>query len=475
LADFLRIEGVGKSFGGVKALDDVSVEFHAGQIHAVLGENGAGKSTLMSVIAGFVRPDSGSVFLNLESVPLGNPAACQEVGIQMIHQHFTLVPAFTVQESFALSGLGRLATGLNIDELSSSALSKAKELGWKIDPRARISSLSVGSQQRVEILKALSKRAKVLIFDEPTAVLSPTQVEELFVVMRKLSSEGSMIILIAHKLSEVLAVADHVTVLRRGKLVASAPRSQVTENQLATWMVGELPPPRSQRTDAVRDVCIKISNLAVLGDRGETAVDGISLEVSRGEILGVGGVDGNGQQELAECLTGIRTPKSGQVDFLGARIGYIPQDRQVDGLAMDMSIADNLLAAGIPKRLKWGPFLNSKAIRTWAQNLIDRFDIRAEGTQSRVGSLSGGNQQKVVVARALVDQPDLLVVSNPTRGLDIRATEYVHSQIEAASRSGAAVILFSTDLDELAALSTRALFMSRGKLSSTFSGALTEA
>jgi simple sugar transport system ATP-binding protein len=468
----LLVQNVSKRFGTITALSNVSARFLSGQIHAVLGENGAGKSTLMSVISGFMNPDEGEVLLDGKPIPLGKAYECKHLGIEMIHQHFTLVPEFTVAENLALARLDRLGKTADAQSLAKPALNAGIALGWELDPNARTGRLPVGVQQRIEILKAISGNASVLIFDEPTAVLSPDEVEELFRVLRRLKNEGKIVVLIAHKLSEVLGIADQVTVLRLGKVVATADRSDVDADKLAYWMVGEMP----QRAP-VRDIGklkdgVTASRLSVLGDRKEVAVNDVSFVVSQGEIFGVGGVDGNGQVELAECLAQVRKPISGSLVWQGLpfdsetpRLGYVPQDRQSDGLALRMSIQDNMLVSGLRRsELFRGPFFNIKAVGEWARGLIARFSIKAGSPKDLAGSLSGGNQQKVVVSRILDNHPSLLIVVNPTRGLDIKATQYVHDTILAARDAGAAVVLFSADLDELYALSDRTMFLSRGKL-----------
>jgi len=467
----LHVENIVKRFGTLTALENVSASFRPGEIHAVLGENGAGKSTLMGILSGFVVPDSGTVMLNGNPVPVGRPFDCKRLGIEMIHQHFTLVSEFTIAENFALSRLPGLMSSSEVSARAEPSLAAATRLGWELEPGRRVSSLSVGAQQRIEILKALGGDAQVIIFDEPTAVLSPDEVEDLFRVLRQLKTDGHVVILIAHKLSEVLSIADHVTVLRRGKWIASAPIAEVDERKLAEWMVGELPPPLPERKGTKLVPGLVGQDLTVLGDRGEAAIKNCSFEIKRGEILGIGGVDGNGQLELAEALVAVR-PVAGALSFAGKqvnaeemRISYVPQDRQHDGLAMGMTIEENLLITGHRKpMLRKGPFLNFRALHQWANELVKRFSVKANSPADRVAGLSGGNQQKVVVSRALDEQPDLLVVVNPTRGLDIRATEYVHSKIQEARDAGAAVALFSTDLDEIYTLADRVMFLSRGEL-----------
>ena len=468
----LVVQAVSKSFGTLKALDSVSMTFDSGEIHAVLGENGAGKSTLMGVLSGFVTPDVGAVKLDGQDIPLGRAYECKRLGIEMIHQHFTLVPEFTVSENLALAKLDGLFQSVNTTKTAQPALEVGKSLGWELNGNSRTGTLSVGLQQRIEILKAISGTANVLIFDEPTAVLAPDEVDELFRVLRRLKEEGKIVVLIAHKLSEVLAVADRVSVLRLGKLVASAKRDEVSADQLAYWMVGDLPERSEHRELGVLKPGLSAESISILGDRGETAIDGISFTVSQGEILGLGGVDGNGQVELAEGLAQVRKINRGSLQWKGQpfdqsppQIGYVPQDRQSDGLALSMSIQDNILVSGLKRpSLFWGPFIKIKAVNQWARELIKRFSIKVESPNDLVGSLSGGNQQKVVVSRILDNHPDLLIVVNPSRGLDIKATQFVHERILEARDAGAAVVLFSTDLDELYALSDRTMFLSRGHL-----------
>lgn len=467
----LRAEHVTKRFGTLTALSDVSITFQPGEIHAVLGENGAGKSTFMNILSGFLPPDEGEVLLDEKHLPVGRPHLCRGLGIEMVHQHFMLVPAFTVAENLALAKLEKLGRPLNLSEITEPALEMARDLGWEIDPKARISGLPVGVQQRIEILKSLQNEAKVLILDEPTAVLSPDEVIDLFRVLRKLKESGRAIVLIAHKLAEVMSIADRVTVLRRGLYVASARIEETNPTQLAEWMVGEMAAAPA-RSPGSRDSGLEVSGLTVKGDRGETAINEVALEIQKGEILGIGGVDGNGQVELAETLVLVRRPESGRLlwqriplDAAAIRVSYIPQDRQEDGLALAMSITDNLLIEGHRRDdLHRGPALIPKSIRNWAEDLIRRFSIKVDTPRLPVSSLSGGNQQKVVVSRNLDVLPDLLVAVNPTRGLDVKATQYVHEQILTAKASGSAVALLSTDHDELAALADRTVYLSRGRI-----------
>lgn len=467
IAPLLSVENISKRYGAVLALDRISADFFPGEIHAVLGENGAGKSTLMAVLAGFVRPDSGSVTLARSEVtfPFDQPFAVKKLGIEMVHQHFMLVPEFTVAENLALYRTEKLVSRAEIDAKAAVALEVGRSLGWDIDAHARTGDLPVGIQQRVEILKALSGDAPILILDEPTAVLSPDEVEDLFRVLRKLKSQGKTILLIAHKLREVMAIADRATVLRRGKFIASAVLSDVTSQQLAEWMVGELPVPGDREARTPGETVVEARDVSAKGERGELAVDGVSVTLRRGEIVGFGGVDGNGQVELAEVLAGVR-PSQGEIQMANAReVAYIPQDRQTDGLALPLSIFDNLLITGHTRReFQIGPLLRMSALRIWASDLVKRYQIKIGSIHDPVRSLSGGNQQKVVVSRNLFTQNDLIVAVNPTRGLDLKATAFVHSALRDAAANGAAVALFSTDLDELAELADATWFMSRGKL-----------
>lgn len=468
----MAAERIGKNFGSLVALDDVSIEFAPGRIHAVLGENGAGKTTLMNILAGFLPPDRGRIRLEGQPVTLPSHRAAREKGIAMVHQHFMLVPQFSVEENLALSRLTDLRGRLSVAELTEPAWRLAQELGWDVPRRATTGQLPVGVQQRIEILKVLSGEARVLIFDEPTAVLSPDEVADLFRVLRRLRDAGKAILLIAHKLSEVMQVADVVSVLRRGRLVATAPITEVEPARLAAWMLGEevsldVAPNGAPDRGAL---VLEAEGLLVRGDRDEEAVRGATFAVHRGEILGLGGVDGNGQVELAEALLGIRPLAGGRLrthpdEGRPFRIAYIPQDRQHDGLALSLSVAENFLIEGHRRPdLGWGPFLRGRKARVWAESLVRRFGIKVESVSDRVDSLSGGNQQKVVVSRALDSNPDLIVAVNPTRGLDFAASADVHRRLREAAAAGAGVVLFSTDSDELAALAHRTLYLDRGVL-----------
>lgn len=466
------VKNLSKRYGNVLALDNVSTTFFPGEVHAVLGENGAGKSTLMNVLGGFAVPSGGSVSLFGHEIPYGDPQRLRKLGIELIHQHFMLVPAFTVIENLELSGLGRLGTVLHPFEIAAKATEIIQRLGWELDLGKVVSTLSVGEQQRVEILKALLTDAKVYIFDEPTAVLGPDEVSELFDLLRRLKGEGKTVLLIAHKLSEVLSVADRFTVLRKGVKTGEVDRAAATESQLVSWMVGDFTALSTKEAVVSQGVGLAVSDLTVNGDRGEVAVRNVSFEVPKGEIFGIGGVDGNGQVELAECLAAVRKAASGRVSWAGnpvdlknLEIGYIPQDRQSDGLALDMSVSDNMLVTGYRKReLRAGVLLKLGLVRAWALGLVKRFDVKTDGVNLPVRSLSGGNQQKVIVGRILDSSPELLIAVNPTRGLDVKAAASVHGQIRAARDAGSSVVLISADLDELSVMADRVGFLSKGEL-----------
>jgi simple sugar transport system ATP-binding protein len=513
-AERLEMRGITRRFGDLVALNDVTFTARAGEIHALLGENGAGKSTLMQILAGLYRIQEGEIRLDGRPVRIDSPRDAAAHGIAMVHQHFTLVEPFTVAENLALAADARRpapgAKRRSFDprQAAAPAFAMAERLGWSLAPDARVGSLPVGVQQRVEILKALQGEARLLIFDEPTAVLAPGEVEELFRLLRRLRGEGRTLIFISHKLNEVTALCDRVTVLRRGHRIATLPVSETDARGLAVLMVGEeasgrppSPPtgyPRAEpgtRPSGARGGCggggvsappiiggpggpaaggLTLNDLTVAGP-GRPAVDHLSVSVARGEILGLAGVDGNGQVELAEALWGIRPVAAGSISLDGEaltpsasmrrRMGWIPQDRHRTGLVLGMSVRENLiLAAHAWPSYRRGPFLRLGALRGLADRLVREFDIRVADPRQPAASLSGGNQQKIVIARALFHEPDLLIAVNPTRGLDIGATGYVHAQLRRARARGAAILLISTELDEVLALSDRVGVLYEGRL-----------
>ena len=500
-APLLAMQGIEKRYGATIALNGVDFEARGGQIHALLGENGAGKSTLMQILAGLTRPDAGQIRLNGNAAAIDSPKEARRQSIAMVHQHFTLVPAFTIAENLALDQPVSHFGKYEAKTAAQPALSRAESLGWKFDPNSRAADLSVGTQQRIEIVKALATDANLLIFDEPTAVLSPPEINELFRVLQALKGEGKAVILIAHKLAEILAVADVVTVLRRGARAAHLPVADTDAPQLAALMMGEAAGigvrvsgvENSAEADGVKTIQnpkSKIQNaptpdtrhpipaflaeqIDIRGDRGDKAIAGLSLSVGAGEIFGIGGVDGNGQAELAEALAGLRLISSGKMTWNGGgfrpgiapNTGYIPQDRRRAGLAVTMTIEENLLLeASRQAKYRAGPFLKRRELRTLAADLIQQFDIRTPSALLPASALSGGNQQKIVAARALHSNPEWIVAMNPTRGLDIGAIRFVHAQLRKARERGAAIVLISTDLDEIFALSDRAGILSQGSL-----------
>lgn len=460
----VEFRSVTKSFGGVRALDGVTFTVERGEVHAVLGENGAGKSTLMHTLAGSVRPDSGDVLLDGQSLPLGDAARCRSMGVQCVYQHFMLVPAFTVAENLALSRLGPLARPFASDGPVAEAKATAERLGWKLDFDAQASSLSVGEQQRVEIVRALAGGGSVLILDEPTAVLTPDEADDLLRLVRRLAEEGMAVLLVTHKLAETFQVADRATVLRGGNLVATFETARTSLEDVARAMVGGDVPEVRLAAAATGEAVLRAVGLQVRSDRGHLAVKGVDFEVAAGEVLGVGGVDGNGQLELAEAVAGIRPPAGGLLERGAGHVAYVPQDRSTDGIVASMTVAENMLL-GQPAGdwTRWG-FLRTGHLRRWSQALAERFDVRPPQAEARAGSLSGGNQQKVVLARNLHRAPRLLVAANPTRGLDIRATASVHGAIGRAAAEGAAVLLISTDLDELRDVAHRTVFLESGRI-----------
>jgi simple sugar transport system ATP-binding protein len=476
----LEMKGITKRFPGVLANDEVDFTLENGEIHALLGENGAGKSTLMKILYGLYQADSGTICVNGQEVQIREPNDALRLGIGMVHQHFMLVQRFTVAESLVLGAEPR-RRGIFLD--MDTAVAKVKEVseqyGLAIDPTARIMDISVGMQQRVEILKALLRGADILVLDEPTAVLTPQEVSELFVIMRNLKARGKSIIFITHKLKEVMAISEHVTVIRRGKVVGALDTVATSVDELATLMVGrdvELVVEKGP-ADPGDDV-LAVEDLQVLDARRLPAVRGVSLSVRSGEIVGIAGVDGNGQSELVEAITGMRRSIAGKVTLAGrdvtnreprklfeSGVVHIPADRQRHGLVLDFTVAENMVLQtyyrppfSTKSRLNW------EAIRREARRLIEQFDIRTPGEDVSASSLSGGNQQKVIVARELSRHPELVVAAQPTRGLDVGAIEFVHQKLVEARDAGKAVLLVSLELDEILALSDRIAVMYEGEI-----------
>jgi simple sugar transport system ATP-binding protein len=476
--------GIGKTYpGGVMANDAVDLVVQPGEVHAVVGENGAGKSTLMKILFGIEQPNAGTLLLEGKPVQFANPREAIDAGIGMVFQHFSLVPSFSVYENVVLGSEPK--AGIRFDR--RKAIAEVKALSEKfrlhVDPLPPVGRLPVGQQQRVEILKALYRNARVLILDEPTAVLAPQEVAELFVAIRSLVEQGRTVIFIAHKLPEVLEISDTITVMRQGKTVGQVATKAVTEKSLAAMMVGREVALRVDRkpTDQSRLVA-SVESLRITNARGTDVIADLDLRVHSGEIVGLVGVEGNGQAELLEAVAGLRHVAGGVVTIAnenvtglsvlerrGRGLASIPEDRLAEGLATGASVAENLVATRLDDRryVRRG-LLDLKAIRANAQKLIDRFSIRVGGPNAAVTTLSGGNMQKVVVARELAEQPQLLLVSQPTRGVDLGATQFIWRTIAETRDAGAAILLSSADLSELLALSDRLVVFYRGRLVAAF-------
>jgi general nucleoside transport system ATP-binding protein len=486
----LELRGITKRFPGVLANDHVDLDLARGEVHALLGENGAGKSTLMNILYGLYHPDEGEIFIKGKRVTIDSPKAAIEHGIGMVHQHFMLIPVMTVAENIVLATEPRRGgVFLDYDAAIQRVRDLAGSFNFAIDADAKVQDITVGQQQRVEILKALYRGAEILILDEPTAVLTPQEADELFGILKTLQREGMSIIFISHKLREVLEIADRVTVLRRGKKVDTVPREGATKDTLARLMVGrevllrvEKPPAQAGET------LMTVEGLRVVDDRGLEAVRGVSFDVHAGEIVGIAGVDGNGQTELIDALTGLRMPAEGRIvvggeDLTNANastrldsgMGHIPEDRQRRGLILEFSLAENLALHDFDKkpfsRFGW---LRPGRLVSSARGLLKEFDVRGGTPQTSAGSLSGGNQQKVVVAREVSRDPRVLIAAQPTRGLDVGAIEFVHRRLVEERDEGRAVVLISLEIDEILSLSDRILVMYEGEFVEEYAPDVTE-
>jgi ABC-type uncharacterized transport system ATPase subunit len=474
-----EMRGIVKRFPGVLANDHVNFACQIGEVHALLGENGAGKSTLMNVLAGLYRPEAGEIFIGEQKVVFHSPQEAIGHGIGMVHQHFMLVPSNTVAENMVL-GLNRPRFLLNLSNIEDEVTALGEQYNMSVNPRAKIWELSVGEQQRVEVLKMLFRGAKVLILDEPTAVLTPQEVEVLFHTLRDMTKRGHSIVFISHKLDEVVAIADRVTVLRRGKVTAAdVPAEGTTKTQLAKLMVGREVLFQVDKKKAQPGIIVlQVDNLIADNDRGLPALRDVSLQVRAGEIVGVAGVAGNGQRELAEALTGLRVAKSGKMRLgdilldnhtqwlnLGRQLAHIPEDRAAFGSIPDLSVAENLILKCFSRPpIAAGWSINAKAVHQNAVRLVDVYQITTPSVDTPVRMLSGGNLQKVILARETSERPQLMVAVHPTRGLDIGATEAVHKLLVEQRDAGTAILLISEDLDELLSLSDRLIVMYEGQI-----------
>ena len=474
----LELRGITKRFGSLTANDAIDLAVGDGEIHAILGENGAGKSTLMNVVYGLLQPDEGSISVDGREIKINSPLDALAAGIGMVHQHFMLIPVFTVAENIVLGHEKTKRFGiLDLESARKEILRVSAEYNFEIDPDALVENLPVGLQQRVEIIRALIYDAKVLILDEPTAVLTPQETDELLRNMKKLKARGTSIVFITHKLREVKEAADKITIIRRGKVVGTASPS-ASQEELASLMVGR---PVSLDVDKnaakLGGVTLAVSNLTISDHTGRSLVKNVSFEVRAGEVLAVAGVQGNGQSELAEAIVGLQEHVTGKIelegtditkasvrDALHAGIAFVPESREEDGLISSFSIEENLILDlhDLPPYAK-GPVISQSVVSTQAEKLVKEFDIRAQSAKDPASSLSGGNKQKVVLARELSRPVKLVVASQPTRGLDVGSIEFVHERIIAERDAGRAVLLFSTELDEVSSLADRIAVMYRGE------------
>jgi general nucleoside transport system ATP-binding protein len=485
----LELRGITKRFPGVLANDHVDFDLRDGEVHALLGENGAGKSTLMNILYGLYKPDEGEVFLNGKRADIDSPHAAIDAGIGMVHQHFMLIPVMTVAENIVLASEPKKGVILDIGEAERRVRELAERFKFHIDPHARVQDITVGQQQRVEILKALYRNADILILDEPTAVLTPQEAEELFEILKELVAQGMSVIFISHKLNEVLEIADRITVLRRGKVVDTIAREGATEQSLAQMMVGREVLLRVDKQPAhPGETLLHVEDLHVHDERGLEAVRGVSLDVRAGEIVGLAGVDGNGQTELIDALTGLRHPSEGRIvvggrevtnasahTFLQEGVGHIPEDRHRRGLVLDFSLAENLVLHDYAKApyARRG-FLDLGRIFGSARKLLKEFDVRGGTASTPASALSGGNQQKVVIAREVHRDPRVLIAAQPTRGLDVGAIEFVHRRLVEQRDAGKAVFLISLELEEVLSLADRILVIYEGRIVGEYDPSVTE-
>jgi ABC-type uncharacterized transport system ATPase subunit len=489
-ASVLELRGITKRFPGVVADDHVDFDLRRGEVHALLGENGAGKSTLMNILYGLYKPDEGEIRIGGKPVSFHSAKDAIEAGIGMVHQHFMLIPVMTVAENIVLAQEPTHTGGLlDFDAARERVRHLSQTFRFAIDPDARVEKISVGQQQRVEILKALYRRADILILDEPTAVLTPQEAQELFGILRTLVREGMSVIFISHKLNEVLELADRITVLRRGKRIDTIPREGATEEGLARMMVGRDVLLRVEKRPAQPgDPLLEVRNVHVNDDRQLPAVRDVSLAVSAGEIVGIAGVEGNGQTELVEAITGLRRAESGEIvvggrtishqtarRMLEAGVGHIPEDRQRRGLVLEFTIAENIALHDYcyPPDSRYGWLFPRRLVQA-ARRLIKEFDVRGGGPQTRASALSGGNQQKLVAAREVARDPKVLVAAQPTRGLDVGAIEFLHRRLVEERDEGRAILLISLELDEVLSLSDRILVMYEGRIVAEHAAGATE-
>ncbi|MGY0010195.1 ABC transporter ATP-binding protein [Bacillus anthracis] len=475
----IEMNNITKVFPGIVANDDITLQVKQGEIHALLGENGAGKSTLMNVLFGLYQPEQGEIKIKGNPVKITNPNIANDLGIGMVHQHFMLVHNFTVTENIILGNEPKKNGKIAVEEAAKEIKQLSEQYGLAVDPHAKIEDISVGMRKRVEILKTLYRGAEILIFDEPTAVLTPQEIHELIQIMKKLVQEGKSIILITHKLKEIMEVCDRCTIIRKGKGIGTVNVAETDEHKLAELMVGRQVNFKTEKIEAKpKEEVLSIANLIVHDTRKLPAVKGLDLTVRAGEIVGIAGIDGNGQSELIEAITGLRKVESGSIAIKGKEItnwpvrriteegiGHIPEDRHKHGLVLDFSVRDNIVLQTYYKN----PFskkgiLNFSKITQKAKALIEQFDVRTPSEQTLARALSGGNQQKAIIAREVDRNPDLLIAAQPTRGLDVGAIEFIHKKLIEQRDNGKAVLLLSLELDEILNVSDRVAVIYEGKI-----------
>ncbi len=489
MAEMLRMEGISKRFGSFYANNNVSLTVEQGEVHTLLGENGAGKSTLMNVLTGLYQPSDGKIFIRGKEVRISSPGVAVEAGIGMVHQHFMLIDDMTGLENIILGDRRHASPLLQLADDRATVQELMDRYGLEIDLDEKVGNMSIGMQQRVEIMKVLFRGADLLVLDEPTAVLTDLEVEGLFDIMRSLTDEGKSIIFISHKMREVMRISDHVTILRRGVTIKTLDVAQTTEQELADLMIGQrFQESTYEKVQDAAETAFELRNVSYHPEVKHGGIKDVSLQIHKGEILGVAGIDGNGQSELAALVTGLLKPEAGEVmgpdgskiafytpsAFIDAGMGNIPEDRNTMGLVGDMSIAENLVLKQTNSdrfSVGHGAWLKLKAIEEYALGLVEKNDIRCTSVNQTARSLSGGNQQKVILARELDANPKLLVAVYPTRGLDIGATEFIHDQIIAQRDAGCAVLLISADFDEVLKLSDRITVLFEGQVMGTYSGA----
>jgi simple sugar transport system ATP-binding protein len=472
------MRGIVKRFPGVLANDGVNLDVYAGEVHSLLGENGAGKSTLMRQLYGMYQPNEGQILIDGVPHVFHSPADAIRAGIGMIHQHFMLVPTLTVAENVALGLKSSREPQLDLDKVSARVVELAKTYGLKVNPADYVWQLSVGEQQRVEIIKALYRGASVVILDEPTAVLTPQEVCDLFVTLKRMVSEGHALVFISHKMHEVMEISTRVTVLRDGRLIGTRPAAGVTRDELVAMMVGREVKPLTPQALNAGAALLNVTGLRAIGDRGTEALAGVDLEVRAGEIVGLAGVSGNGQAELAQCLAGLRPLTAGSITLNGqdmttaslhARIdagqAYIPEERMRDGAIREFSVQENVfLHEHASPKFTRGVFLDFAKMAAHARKLVGEFAVKTPGLDTPIKNLSGGNIQKLIMARELSRQPKILIAAQPTRGVDIGATEYIHQRLLEQRANGTAILLISEDLDEIRSLSDRIAVIYEGRI-----------